>query len=379
MTRPARWTCFPRRGSIRAVSRPLNDLERRTARVPRGLLQSLAVGYGLATRVRNVWYDRVAWASRSCAVPVVSVGNITVGGTGKTPLVIEIAKRLCDAGRRPAIVTRGYGARPGETADEVLEYHDSLPDTPVIVDADRVRGAATAAARHAAGCVLLDDGFQHRRLRRDFDVVAVDALNPFGGGWMLPAGALREPLSGLRRASFLVLTRANLVRETDVQRIRAELALHAPQAPVIPAAIVSQGLTQVHPAVDASRSALRLLDAESRAAPLLPVCGIGNPSSFVRMIDAVGRRWCEPLIFPDHHDYGTPDVLRVEAALRERGAAGVVTTRKDWVKLRRLVPGFSPKTVVLRLDVRMELIAANVVIDRILARVAAPAPVSALE
>ncbi len=355
------------------MSRPLNDLERRTARVPRGLLTSLAVGYGLATRVRNAWYDRVAWASRACAVPVISVGNITVGGTGKTPLVIEIAKRLSDAGRRPAIVTRGYGARPGKTADEVLEYHDSLPDTPVIVDADRVRGAATAVARHAAGCVLLDDGFQHRRLRRDFDLVAVDALNPFGGARMLPAGGLREPLSGLRRASFLVLTRANLVRESDVQRIRAELALYAPQAPVIPAAMVSRGLTQVHPASDESRGALRLLD-ESRTAPLLPVCGIGNPSSFVRMIDAVGRKWCEPLIFPDHHDYGTPDVLRIEAAVRDRGAAGVVTTRKDWVKLRGLLPGFSPKTVVLRLDVRMELIAANAALDRILARVAAPAP-----
>jgi tetraacyldisaccharide 4'-kinase len=144
---------------------------------------------------RNRRYDEPG-AALSAGVPVISVGNLTVGGTGKTPLVMEIVRKLVAAGRRPAILTRGYHARRGETADEVQEYAAELPDVPVVVDADRVAGAATAQAVHAADCCVLDDGFQHRRLARDLDVVLIDALRPWGGGRGAAGGA--PPRAGCR-------------------------------------------------------------------------------------------------------------------------------------------------------------------------------------
>lgn len=360
-----------RRVSIRAnLSEHVTDLERRTERFPRWMLSLASAAYGLATAVRNAWYDHVSRAGHACAVPVISVGNVTVGGTGKTPLVIELVTRLREAGCHPAIVTRGYAARSGHGADEVQEYLEALPETPVVVDSDRVRGVRTAAERHAADCVVLDDGFQHRRLRRDFDLVAIDALNPFGGGRLLPAGGLRESLAGLRRASFFVVTRVNLVRETDVERIRAELAMWAPQAPVLTAQVVSDGLTQVYPARAGASRTLRVVDSDAQPDPLLPVCGIGNPASVLRLLDSLGIARCEPLLFSDHHDYRTRDLDRIESAVRERGARGVATTRKDWVKLRGLYEASGRETAVFRLSVRMELENAAALVDRIVARVA---------
>ena len=313
------------------------------------LLAPLGVVYGGVIKARNAYYDRSSAATHAAGVPVISVGNLTAGGTGKTPLTIEIVRRLRALGHRPSILTRGYAAERGGTADEVRELRLALPEVPVVVNADRVAGAVTACRDYSADCLVLDDGFQHRRLRRDFDVVLIDALDPWGGGRMLPAGRLREPPSSLRRADWIVIARTNQVEQLAVGRIVDILGDHANGVPVIKSGVVADrligpqsGLTQ--PQTLAGRR-------------VLPVCGIGNPTSFVWLITNLVGRACPPLVFPDHHPYRPRDITRILTAARRRGAEQVVTTRKDWVKLSALWPSPSVPAGVpelLRLDTRLE-------------------------
>ncbi len=157
-------------------------------------LTPLSMVYAAGVGIRNLYYERARGAVHRAAIPVISIGNLTAGGTGKTPFVVEVVRRLRALERNPVILTRGYAAAPGETADEVLEFRETLPGVAVVVDPDRVRGAETAHEQHGADCVVLDDGFQHRRLGRDLDIVVIDTLDPWGGGLILPAGRLREPV-----------------------------------------------------------------------------------------------------------------------------------------------------------------------------------------
>lgn len=310
----------------------------------RWLLSPLAIAWGGVMAARNAWYDRVAAASQGAGVPVISIGNLTVGGTGKTPLVIATVRELVATGRRPAVLTRGYHAAPGQVADEVLELRAALPEVPVVVDADRVRGAAAARAVHAADCLVLDDGFQHRRLRRDLDVVLIDALCPWGGGWVLPAGRLREPLGGLRRADLVVLTRVNQVNESERAALRAAVQRYAPGRVVVEVGIAADALVPAEgpprPPQDMCRRRVWL------------ACGLGNPESFVRLAGALGGRVVGTSRFPDHHRYTPADAEAVAAAARAARAEWVVTTRKDWVKLAALWPSGDPP--LLRLDLRVE-------------------------
>jgi tetraacyldisaccharide 4'-kinase len=318
--------------------------------VLRCVFAPLATLYGGAVALRNRYCDSFAFATRAARVPVISVGNISVGGTGKTPLVIEIVRRLCAAGRRPAILTRGYAARAGEAADEVLEYGLAIPDVPVVVNPDRAAGAETARVQHQADCVVLDDGFQHRWLRRDLDVVLIDALDPWGGERLLPAGRLREPLDNLARADWFVITRTNQVQPQRVQEIIEGLRQRAPRTAVSKAAVAPERLC------GANGTVARPEELAKRRP--LPVCGVGNPTSFVRLVLELASKICEPLIFPDHHRYGARDVERVLAAASSQRADLVVTTRKDWVKLHALWRACGREGAVpelQRLDTRLVL------------------------
>lgn len=315
----------------------------------RWALVPLSLLYAGVMRCRNLYYDRVRGAARQAGVPVISVGNLTVGGTGKTPLVIEVVRRLREMGRRPAILTRGYRGSADQPADEVLEFRDALPDVPVVVNPDRLAGATAAHADQAADCVVLDDGFQHRRLRRDLDIVLVDALAPWGGGWVLPAGRLREPLSGLSRAHLLVVSRNNQVAPSALAEIHATLQRHAPGTPL------------VHASVEAER-VVRLDGGSAQPAELagrcvLPVCALGNPLTFLRLVETLAGRVCPPLVFRDHHRYTSRDVSTVGAAAQTQKVDVVMTTRKDWVKLAPLWQRFAGGNVppLARLDIRLVL------------------------
>jgi tetraacyldisaccharide 4'-kinase len=311
----------------------------------RQALRPLSAVYGAAVRWRNARYDRPG-AAQAAGVPVISIGNITAGGTGKTPLVIAVVQRLVAWGRRPAILTRGYGARRGETADEVQEFHAVVPDVPVVVNPARVAGALTARERHAADCLVLDDGFQHRRLARTLDIVVIDALDPWGGGALLPAGRLREPLRGLRRAGLLVVSRCNQVEPAVVEHIIGALDAWAPGCSVVRATVQPVGL------VDAAGAAVPLDTLAGQR--VQPVCGIGNPATFVRLLRPLAGTVRQVLAFADHHRYTAEDVRVLVAAARQRGSDLVVTTRKDWGKLAPRWPAADAPRL-LRLDVATQL------------------------
>jgi tetraacyldisaccharide 4'-kinase len=319
--------------------------------------------YGAAIRCRNLVYDRAGGAIRRAAVPVISIGNVTTGGTGKTPLVIEVVRRLRALGRCPAILTRGYRGTAEHPADEVLEFREAVPDVPVVVNPDRVAGAATAHAEHAADCLVLDDGFQHRRLHRDLDVVVIDALEPWGGGRLLPAGRLREPLSSLRRADFFVISRSNQVDADTLTKIDATLERYATGAPVVRALLEAESVV----GLDGEAAPPDRLGGRS----VLCVCGIGNPRTLQRSVEALAERVCPPLTFRDHHRYEPADVEAIARTAEQRKVDVVVTTRKDWVKLAPLWKqrAGSRTPPLWRLDVRLVLADEAGVVDRHLKQV----------
>jgi tetraacyldisaccharide 4'-kinase len=330
----------------------------------RGLLGGLSLPYGLAVGARNAAYDRGLLRGVAAAVPVVSVGNLTLGGTGKTPLVAWIASRLVAAGHRPAIVSRGYGAHPGETSDEAAELAVLLPGVMHLADRDRPAAAARAVAR-GADVILLDDGFQHRRLARDLDLVAIDATDPFGCGRIFPRGLLREPVAGLVRGGGFVLTRADAVDEGRRREIRAAVERIRARARA-PAAAWAEA---VHRPVR-----LRTFSGPTRSLDVLPgrrvfaFAGIGNPTAFRRTLAGLGAeiggcRW-----FADHHAYTDPDRAALAAAARAADCNLLVTTLKDLVKIRRDDMDGMP---VVALEIGMEMIVGGdglgAVIDRAVA------------
>jgi tetraacyldisaccharide 4'-kinase len=256
----------------------------------------------------------------------VSVGNLSLGGTGKTPCVEYVARFYRDLGVRPVILSRGYGSDPGRN-DEAMVLGENLPDVPHLQGPDRVALAATAVEELEAELLVLDDGFQHRRLHRDLDVVLIDATRPAHRDYQFPRGTLREPTSGLRRAGAFVLTRCDQAETAAVDDLRGWLARRFPEKPVAatehrPVGLVREG--------EAEASAGALAGRQVGA-----FCGIGNPAAFRQTLDGLGARVMAFRSFPDHHPYTRADVddLRAWAAALPADAA-VVTTQKDWVKLR---------------------------------------------
>lgn len=327
----------------------------------RKLLAPLAWPYAALLHLRNAAYDFGTLRTHAAALPVISIGNLTTGGTGKTPLTMWACRHLLGWGRRPAILMRGYAAAAGQTADEVLEYQLALPGVPVVVDADRVRGAARATREFGSDCVVLDDGFQHRRLHRNLDIVLIDALDPFGGGRMLPAGSLREPCSSLRRASVIVITRTNQVDPTALIGLRRDLARLAGHCPVVTAKIEPGDLTF---ADGESVPAVNRTDLH-----VLPVSAIGNPASFEQIVGRMFQRIATPMRYADHHRYTPADVQRIVSDARRCGATVVLTTRKDWVKLAPLwgrVAAAAGALRLARLDTTLVVDDPDAALDRAL-------------
>ena len=299
------------------------------ATAARACLAALAAPYAAAIAVRNAAYDAGALPARRAPVPVISIGNLTLGGTGKTPLVAWAARQLAAAGRRPAIVSRGYGAAAGRISDEAAELALLVPGAPHVADRDRVAGARAAAAA-GADCVVLDDGFQHRRLARDLDIVAVDATDPFGCGRLFPRGLLREPLGGLARADAVVLTRADAVDAATRRDIRAALrAACRHRQPGVWA-------ESQHRPVALRRWTADPLELETlRGRRVAAFAGIGNPAAFRATLTALGADVVDFHALADHHDYAATELATLAARARAARADVVVTTLKDLVKVRR--------------------------------------------
>lgn len=261
--------------------------------------------------------------------PVISVGNLSVGGTGKTPMVRWVLRVLAQAGRTPAVAMRGYRSRDG-VSDEAELYRGEFPDLPVVARPDRLEGLIAIFATEAGervDTVVLDDGFQHRRIARDLDLVLVDATrSPFEDD-VLPAGRLREPVAALRRAHAVVITHAEAVGERELARLGEQIERVAGRPP-----IAACGHTWARLALHGPDGCDHHPVAWLRGRTVLPVCGIGNPQAFLAQLAAEGAHLLPPKVYADHAAYPPRRVAAL--ARRTAGAEAIVTTAKDWTKLR---------------------------------------------
>jgi tetraacyldisaccharide 4'-kinase len=304
------------------------------AAVQRGGLWLLSWPYGLTMRARNGLYNRGWKKSFRASVPVVSVGNLTVGGTGKTPCVEYVARWFRERDRRVAILSRGYGCEAGRN-DEALVLEENLPDVPHLQGTDRAALAAIAVEELESEVLVLDDGFQHRRLARNLDVVLIDATNPWGHGHLLPRGLLREPLSSLRRAGMILLTRCDQVSAERLQEIRRRVERIAAGKPI------AESIHQPADLVDANGAASDLQQLHGR--PLAAFCGLGNPEAFRSTLTRLGAEIGAFRTFPDHHPYSRADLDALRSWARQQAKeCVVVTTQKDLVKIRLTQLGDRP-------------------------------------
>jgi tetraacyldisaccharide 4'-kinase len=305
----------------------------------RSLLLPLSRLYGAGVALRLALYRRGLFTVRSAARPVVSVGNVAAGGTGKTPFVRWLAGELLRRGRHPSILTRGYGrvghgtvvvsdgrgtlATVAASGDEPALLARALPSVPIVADARRFVAASRAETLEAPVDVhILDDGFSHVGLAREVDIVLLDATAPDAGGALLPAGLLREPLVALARADLIVVTK------TEQADPAPALALTRRFAPGVP---VFRARTEVLGILD--REGRNVAPTDLPAGTAVAVAGIARPDSFRATLEALGIIPAECLEFRDHEPYGPATAGRIERTLEETGATAVVTTEKDAVKL----------------------------------------------
>jgi tetraacyldisaccharide 4'-kinase len=307
------------------------------------LLWPLSLPYAAVARLRARAYRQGLLRQRQLDGVVISVGNLTVGGTGKTPMVLWIAERLLAEGKSVGILTRGYrGKTVSEsadksratndpaavsTSDEVQLLQSRLENRALLgVGADRYKNGVALAAR-GVNWFLLDDGFQHLQLARDVDIVLIDASKPFGGGHLLPAGRLREPRAALKRADLIVITRSN-----HAPAVESVVRRHS-EAPIFYARTT---LASVY-----SPSNPQLAASEARSRKLFAFCGVGNPAAFIADLRDWGFQIAGHKSFPDHHRYTPSDIAAVEKQAREAGAAGLICTEKDRFNLEDAQPSMN--------------------------------------
>lgn len=297
--------------------------------------------YALGISRRNARYDR-GRGVRRLSVPVISIGNITVGGTGKTPMTIWLCEFLRREGYKPAVVSRGYKGSDDQPADELSLLQRRCPGVIAVANPDRYAGGMAAVREHGADVIVLDDGFQHRRLARDFDVALIDATCPFGYGHILPRGLLREPVTSLRRADAIVLTRWDQADDEAHEELRLRLRTIAPDKPVLRAVHRPAGLVSL---------AGELLPAEVRFLRPMLFAAIARPIAFERTAMATGLTPAAVRWWPDHHAYSAPDLAAVAEQAKRCGADVLVTTEKDAVKIAAMKAAWPCPVAALRIDI----------------------------
>ncbi len=296
------------------------------------LFAPLSIFYSLVTRTRTWCYGRGIFRQRKLPGTVISVGNLTVGGTGKTPMVLAIAERLAQEGKHTAILTRGYrgttdsAARGVPQSDEVALLRERLAGKVQLgVGADRHKNGLILAG-HGIDWFVLDDGFQHLKLARDADIVIVDATDPFGGGKLLPAGRLREPVSTLRRADFVVVTRSV---DSPSPAIEAIVRRHS-GCPIFYAE------TRLESVLRIPRLVVSLTEQDWKRGRFLAFCAIGNPAAFFADLRHWGFQVGGQHSFPDHHVYTLGEAAKLEEEAADCGADGLLCTEKDVWNLRNI-------------------------------------------
>ncbi len=343
---------------------------------PRYALLPLSWLYGTIVGVRNKCYDKRIFSTRSVGVPIVSVGNLSVGGTGKTPLVEYVARVLMNGGTRVAVVSRGYRRRsrglkvvsdhrrillvPPESGDEPFQIAKNVPGAVVVVDEQRTRGARYAASQAGAEVIILDDGFQHRALARDLDVVVLNAKEQTGP--LLPVGRRREGIGGLRRADALVVSHCS---GTDEVTVLGDQLRPYTDAPIFCTRLVVRDVREV--ATESSIDPERLKKKSAIA-----FCGIGNPESFRRTLLQLGVQVASFKRFSDHHWYRERDLVSLERELDRTKAEWMLTTQKDAVRLRSCEPfevGLGGRYRILYPLVQVEFVYGEEIFVQMLRRV----------
>lgn len=303
------------------------------AKLGRVVLTMLSGPYRLVMWLRNLFYDWGWLKSTKVKLPVIVVGNLSVGGTGKTPAVEWLCRRCIEMGEQPVILSRGYGSQRHDDVvianDEALVLAENLPSVPHLQGKDRVSLATQACQQPDTSVLVLDDGFQYRKLQRNLDIILIDATCPFGYGHLLPRGLLRESIHGLKRAGAVIITRSNLIPSDTLHSLLKRVKTMRPNRPI--------AVTEHTPvSLRSGDHCVPLADLKNATTAL--ISGIGNPQALEATLIQLGATVSFHQIFADHHPYSTDDVRRlITWANNLPEDCRIVTTQKDFVKLAPLL------------------------------------------
>lgn len=315
-------------------------------------LAAAACPYSIVIRLRNFLYSKNCLKPNHTSAAVFSIGNITAGGTGKTPLVIWLCKFLKQKQVKCAILTRGYKTHTQKQTltDEPAILAESCPQAKVIVNPNRVEAADKAINDIGANVLIMDDGFQHRRLHRDLDIITIDGTCPFGYGKLLPAGLLREPAASLKRANAVVITRCDQISESESKQIEKSLQLINPDmiiARSIHAPIYIKSITGEEISLEKLRNR-----------KIFAFCGIGNPEAFLNTIKNTGADLAGSRTYNDHYNYTEHCLTDISGQARRLKADLILTTQKDWSRITP--PASAPKSIPFAyLAVEIEFLAGE--------------------
>ncbi len=293
--------------------------------------------YSAIIKIRNILYDKHISRIHHVEAAVISIGNITAGGTGKTPLVAWLCNEITRDKKRNskiAILTRGYKTtqnpklKTQNYVDEPALLAENCPNVNVVINPKRVIGASEAIGKYNSNVLIMDDGFQHRRLARNLDIIAIDATCPFGYGKIIPAGLLREPISSLKRADAAVITRCDQVSEEQLKEIEDKLRNIKPELPTA---------RSIHKAVHIKTIDNKQIDLERfKNKKVFAFCGIGNPDSFIKSLNSIGYNVAGSKIYDDHYNYTNTCLADLTKQSQSLGAEIMLTTQKDFTKIRLL-------------------------------------------
>lgn len=316
----------------------------------------IAIIYGLFVRARLLMYRLGIFRSSAVeGIRVISVGNITVGGSGKTPVAISIARLLKELGGKPAVISRGYGRLSREpvqvvsdgsrlletypeAGDEAVMCAENLTGIPVICSPKRVEAIRTARDTYGAKAIVLDDGFSHLAARRDKNILLVNALDPFGNGYLLPAGPLREPLSSIERADTVVITRAGAVTPEKIDEIKKKVKAYTSRnipfftCDIEPVEVIEPG--------GARYDAKEFLNGRETSL----ISGIASPGQFEEMVRALGSLPVEHFSYEDHHRFNDEELKSV--LNNKSKSSTLLTTEKDFVRMPGFVKKFAHRLTV---------------------------------
>lgn len=329
-------------------------------------LSAFTYPYSAVLNTRNFLYKNGVLKSTRLPVKVISIGNITTGGTGKTPLVESMARCLLEKNKKVAILSRGYGSNnplqknSDNVNDECLILKENLQDVPVLAGKDRVSNGEKAIREFGVDCLILDDGFQHFRIKRDLDIVVIDSLNPFGAENLIPRGSLREPLKNLGRADLFIISHSDQSKEQTIKSIYTKLNNVNNDAPVCESIHRPVHIENI---TDGS-----ILEPEwLKGKRIYGLSAIGNPESFTYTLKELGANLIKHKKFHDHHNYNREEIGDIVSEAKALGADAIVVTQKDIVKIRNMdIKDFNILSLKIEMQITKGIKMYEEAIDRVL-------------